>query len=268
MEYNLNFMHPTYGTIFNADIDASFTVAEMTENLILSGFLPPYEAGYKLALGEQILANDSLFGEIQALEDGNVIRIITNKKTPKKEQAPTPSLTLHLIHPNQVLIVPVHFLANVPTSAIIKHVLDNNLLEANAADLILLKGKTPLDLDKSLLENQLTSGDYIRILDKQHQDPVEQVQLQIQQLQQHLQTELTTIKDNLPAANLLPIDPTRSVNPTTEPYQSIDTLVNQVRAASGQPPVAAISVLPTKYILMAAGAILMVLLIILSLVFG
>ena len=255
MEYNLNFMHPQYGTIFNADIDASFSVAEMEENLVLSGFLPEHEAGYQLALGKKILDKDLLFDEILDLEDGDVIRVIPNQQM--QELVPDAVVLQFFIkHPSTGLVSKVNLPKEDHLSYLVETVLSNNFVHAAPEEIELRKGDKILDLSKSAADNGLDSGDYLQVVLPNQKTPTDQLSDRLGQIESKLQNELQVIKDNMPSANFIPVDPTRAVNPTMDTYESIDTIVNRLRASSKQQPLQPIRIIPIRWFLMAIGLLL------------
>ena len=265
IEYNLNFMHPIYGTIFNADIDGDFTIQEMTENLVLSGFIAKNPAGYQLALGNQILSPNYVFAEIDGMDDSVVIRIIKNEeKVVKKAVVAPTSITVQLIHPNETLVIPIVVEKKALGKTLVEYLLQHHLVDIPLEQLSLSKNNTPIDLEKSVEDNQLQDDDYIKVIDNQKVDIVHQVQEQITNLEQQLRQELTTIKDHMPSANLIPVDPTRAVNPTQETYESIDTIVNNIRKASGQPPIKKITLIPTRTFIMIGSIFLLIIIVVLT----
>ncbi len=244
MEYNLNFMHPQYGTIFNADIDANFTIHEMIDNLVWSGFLPPNEEGYQLALGKIILADTATFLAIEELEDGNVIRIIANELE-AKEVVETKTVKLLLQHPKSALVLELEAEEDKPIAMLIEIAIDKNFVAIASEALSLEKQGKPLDLAKTVLDNNLKTGDYIQICNKEEVPLTEILNQKIDSLQEKIQADLALIKDSIPATHLIPIDPTRAVNPTIETYESIDTISNRLRKKSKQKPFQPIKIIPT-----------------------
>jgi hypothetical protein len=99
---NLNFTHPQYGTIFNADVDTGFTAAELLENLVLSGFIPENQKGYQLALREQIMQAKQPLATLDGLADGVVLRIITAKEETKA------TLQFFVRHPRTAEFAPIN----------------------------------------------------------------------------------------------------------------------------------------------------------------
>ena len=242
IEYNLNFMHPQYGTTLNVDIDGSFTIEEMIQNLLLSGFISNNPAGYDLALRDKTLARKATFDEVQELYDGAVIRIIAHKTS-----TPTaPSIAhvlLHVKHPNKKLILDIQLSEKELLSEIIKRALGRNFIQGEATSFQLVKGEAVLDLEKNYQDNSINNGDYLELEEVQAAEQItplqastQQLNEKIEQLESQLHDELKSIKDALPAANMIPIDPTRAVNPTMDTYESIDTIVQRLRVDSSEQP--------------------------------
>ena len=239
IEYNLNFMHPQYGTTLNVDIDGSFTIEEMINNLLLSGFINENKNGYDFELMGQALERQMTFEEIQELYDGAVIRIVAHEEDIVAETVPTEKLlTLRIKHPSRSLILDVQLNETAPLSNIIQQASDKNFVQGIEGILHLQKGDKLLDLNENATNNGLTEGDFLQLThaDAVKEDPIEtavnSLNKKLELLETQLQTELVNIKDALPAANMIPIDPTRAVNPTMEHYESIDTIVNRLREAS------------------------------------
>jgi len=256
MEYNLNFMHPQYGTIFNANVDATFNMQEMLENLVWSGFIPQNKAGYSLALQETVLAPDQTFEEVENIYDGDVIRIIQHQEEKEvvQEDTTSPSCQLFLMHPTSDMVLETTLPTDAPLGQAIQVILDKNFVADTAENLSLQQGEEVLDVEKSIEENALSPGDYLQIIQANAQtevaSSVHQLQQKLAEVQQQLHQEIALIKDNMPAANFIPIDPTRKVNPTHETYESLETIVNRLRQSSGQSPLKPIRIIPMWVIVM------------------
>lgn len=243
IEYNLNFMHPQYGTTLNVDIDGAFTVEEMINNLLLSGFINENTNGYDFELMGQSLERQMTFDEIQELYDGAVIRIIAHKEDAVIEAVTTETLlALRIKHPSEPLILDVHLNETAPLSNIIQQASEKNFVQGVEGILHLQKGDKLLDLNENAVNNGLTEGDFLQLThaDAVKENPVEtavnKLNKKLEALESQLHTELVSIKEALPAANMIPIDPTRAVNPTMESYESIDTIVTRLREASKEGP--------------------------------
>jgi hypothetical protein len=243
IEYNLNFMHPQYGTTLNVDIDGAFTVEEMINNLLLSGFINENTNGYDFELMGQSLERQMTFDEIQELYDGAVIRIIAHKEDAVVETVTTETLlALRIKHPSEPLILDVHLNETAPLSNIIQQASEKNFVQGVEGILHLQKGDKLLDLNENAVNNGLTEGDFLQLThaDAVKENPVEtavnKLNKKLEALESQLHTELVSIKEALPAANMIPIDPTRAVNPTMESYESIDTIVTRLREASKEGP--------------------------------
>lgn len=239
IEYNLNFMHPLYGTTLNVDIDGAFTIEEMINNLLLSGFINENKNGYDFELMGQGLDRQMTFDEIQELYDGAVIRIIAHEEDAVVETLVTEKLlALRIKHPSESLILDVQLNETAPLSNIIQQASEKNFVQGIEGILQLQKGDKSLDLNENATNNGLAEGDFLQLThaDAVKEDPIEtavnSLNKKLENLETQLQTELVSIKEALPAANMIPIDPTRAVNPTMEHYESIDTIVNRLRVAS------------------------------------
>jgi hypothetical protein len=257
-------MHPQYGTTLNVDIDGAFTIEEMINNLLLSGFINENTNGYDFELMGQSLERQMTFDEIQELYDGAVIRIIAHEEDTVVETITTETLlTLRIKHPSESLILDIQLNETAPLSNIIQQASEKNFVQGVEGILHLQKGDKLLDLNENAVNNRLSEGDFLQLMhaDSTKEDPVEtavnSLNKKLDALETQLQTELLSIKDALPAANMIPIDPTRAVNPTMEHYESIDTIVTRLRKASKEGPLKPIRQLSMP-ILLVEGVLLVI----------
>lgn len=271
-EYNLNFMHPQYGTTLNVDIDGSFTIEEMINNLLLSGFINKNTNGYDFELMGQALERQMTFEEIQELYDGAVIRIIAHEEDAVVETVSTEKhLALRIKHPSEPLILDVQLNETAPLSNIIQQASEKNFVQGIEGILLLQKGDKLLDLNENAANNGLTEGDFLQLTHDAaaKEDPIQtavnSLNKKLDTLETQLQTELVSIKNALPAANMIPIDPTRAVNPTMEHYESIDTIVNRLREASKEAPLKPIRPLSMPILLLEGLLLLVVVFVVLFL---
>jgi hypothetical protein len=248
-------MHPQYGTTLNVDIDGSFTIEEMIKNLLESGFISENKAGHDFSLTGDILDRQATFEEITELYDGAVIRIIAHKDNSPQKVAAANYLTLHIKHPTETLILDLNIKDGAVLNDVIQQATDKRFVLGNNEILHLQKGDKLLDLNKTAQENQVTSGDYLQITQADFEiiDPIQiavgQLDEKLQNLEKQLEIQLTKLKEALPAANMIPIDPTRAVNPTMDTYESIDTIVNRLRKKSKEAPLKPIRPFPTTLVI-------------------
>ncbi len=100
-QYNLNFMHPQYGTTLNVDIDAAFSVQEILEQLVLSGFVGKANAEYDLELMGEALTKQTVFATIPNLYDGAVLRVVERlAQSPRQLRLPNSPFSCMLYTPN------------------------------------------------------------------------------------------------------------------------------------------------------------------------
>lgn len=251
-EFNLNFMHPQYGTTMNVDIDGSFTVEEMINNLLLSGFINENHAGYDLALMGETLDRQASFEEINSLYDGAVIRIIAHTQ---QQAVASRSILLHLKHPSDQLILDYQLPVDAPLNQAIQAATDKNFIAGDKSIFHLQKGDKLLDLNEIAADNALSHGDYLQLVEANKKEEIDPVQTAVEgmekkfsTLESQIQTELQAFKEALPAANMIPVDPTRVVNPTMEVYESIDTIVGRLRQSSGEPSLKPVKPFPTQLV--------------------
>jgi len=187
----------------------------------------------------QALERQMTFDEIQELYDGAVIRIVAHKEEPVAETVVKEQLlVLHIKHPSESLVLDIQLEETAPLSNIIQQASEKNFVQGVEGILHLLKGDKLLDLNENAANNKLTEGDFLQLTyaDAIKEDPIEIAVNSLNKKLDTLETELISIKEALPAANMIPIDPTRAINPTMEHYESIDTIVNRLREASKESP--------------------------------
>ena len=177
--YNLNFMHPQYGTTINVDIDGRFSVQEVLEQLRLSGFMGQADGEYDLQLMGQALERHTLFVDIPALYDGAVLRLVEQPKV--KVTATSPDLMLlHVKHPTSPYLLSIELPPKAPLIRILEEALERGFVAAPMAQLSLTKGQQPLDPQQSLAQNGLQAGDYVK-LHLQSQETTEEAPAELRQ---------------------------------------------------------------------------------------
>ena len=166
--YNLNFMHPQYGTTLNVDIDGSFTVQEVLEQLRLSGFMGQADLDYDLELMGKALERQAMFMQVPELYDGAVLRLVAQPGPTPQASAPTLVL-LHLKHPAEPFLLSVELPTEAPLTQLLTRAVARGFVPAPAAQLYLTKGAASLDSQQTAAQNGLQSGDYLQL----HQRPVD-----------------------------------------------------------------------------------------------
>lgn len=234
-------MHPQYGTIFNADVDLSFTADEMLHNLVLSGFIPERPAGYRLALQNQVMQGQQPLVLLEGLEDAAVLRIIpVVQNASGEESVAVLPLRLYVRHPRSSEYAPVECIPDTSGEKLLQQLLKNGFLSELPEDLSLYFKEEELALDQPLKNIGLTDGAYIEIRDANAQ-PVDMVMrnvlMGLDSFQAGTNAKLQAILDQMPPPSAIPIDPLRAINPTSEPYESMDTLLNSIRQIGGLEPI-------------------------------
>jgi hypothetical protein len=233
-QYNLNFMHPQYGTTLNVDIDAAFSVQEILEQLVLSGFVGKANAEYDLELMGEALTKQTVFATIPNLYDGAVLRVVERlAQSPASTTAPTKQpIQLHALHPEQ----PLHFSATYdPLTKIedlIGRAIQQGFLTETTAAYQIFKGEQVLPFGESLQQLALQEGDYVQIRrvaaeESSEEEPttvvtLQSLQTQVIQLQQQLSQQVTQLQQQLPRDQVLP-----AVGDL--PYESLEKIVRRVR---------------------------------------
>lgn len=230
---NLNFMHPQYGTIFNADVDLSFTADEMLRNLTLSGFIPERAAGYTLALQNQVMQAQQPLVLLEALEEGAVLRIIPTIQNEAGEQSvAVEPLQFYVRHPRSSEYAPIECQPDTTGDKLLQQLLERGFLAELPDGLSLYFKEEALRLDESLKNLQLPEGAYIEIRDANTQSVdiiLRNLLMGFDSLQAGTNTKLQAILEQMPPPSAIPIDPLRAINPTAKAYESMDTLLADIR---------------------------------------
>lgn len=260
-EINLNFMHPKYGTVFNADIDGSFTVDEMIQNLLISGFLPDNQAGYELELHKQVFDKALKFNEIDDLEEGDILRVIDNEQI----GANSDELTICIKHPIKGIVLDLKINPTITANELLQKILDKGFIQGNLDQYsILTKGRQELKEDQTLASAQIGHQDFIQIvqLGSTSMPPITPMfyalNKRLENLEGNLTKELDLIKNNIPALNTIPIDAKKAINPTERAYESIDSIVDRLRKDSKQGSLKRIRSINFMPFLLTLGVILLI----------
>jgi len=227
---NLNFTHPQYGTVFNADVDTGFTAADLLENLVLSGFIPENLEGYQLALREQIMQAKQPLATLDDLSDGVVLRIIKAEKEIKA------SLYLFVRHPRSTEYAPINAFLEENGQQLVERLLKQGFLSEITEGLAIYFKGTAIDMQMPLQTLSLPAQAYLELRDTQTQSPDLQLRnllIAVDSLDSNTQNKLQEILDYLPPPSAIPIDPKRAVNPTLHVYESMDTILNSVYKTMG-----------------------------------
>jgi hypothetical protein len=252
---NLNFVHPQYGTVFNADVDTAFTATELLNNLMLSGFIQENEGAYQLALREQIMQAGQPLITLEGLEESAVLRIISKSKDAKK------LLKFYIKHPVNSIYAPVETSEDHKVGQLMNELLEKGFIESlEGAELFF--NSIALDYEHKL--NELPEAAYLELrLAAQKGSAAILMELTgtIAQIKTDNEIKLQQILDYLPPASAIPIDPERAINPTLDIYESVDTLMADVYLENNRGAAAKISLwspIPIMLILMATILVLLI----------
>jgi hypothetical protein len=238
--YNLNFMHPEYGTIFNADVDVSFTANEMLKNLVLTGFLPERSAGYRLALMDEVLKGEDRLGQLQQLDDGVVLRIIPLLEEAKGTEVVAESpIEFFIRHPYSAEYAPFRAMPSSTGKAMLEALQSRGFLKEIPDSLGLYFKEQPIPLDQALGDQGLPLGAYLELRDSNAQaaDAVlRNLLLGLDSFQASTNQKLEEIIKQMPPPSAIPIDPNRSISPTADIYESVDSLITDIRREGNFPP--------------------------------
>ncbi len=238
-QYNLNFMHPQYGTTLNVDIDAGFSVQEILEQLVLSGFVGKANAQYDLELMGKALEKQTVFAAIPELYDGAVLRVVERLHAkPQKAAIPTSHpIQLHLQHPDHALPFSAAYDTQTLMEEVILRAIQQGFLVGSVADFQVYKGNKALAFGESLHELGLQEGDHLQLrhhlaTEEEGATPpsvtLQTLQTQVQELQQQLGAQLQQLQRQLPREQTLP-------DVGELPYESLEKIVRRLRKQSKEP---------------------------------
>jgi hypothetical protein len=255
--YNLNFMHPQYGTTLNVDIDTNFSVQEILEQLVLSGFVGKANAEYDLELMGRALEKQTTFAAIPNLYDGAVLRVVermVSKPTPQRSESKivvAHPILLHCKHPDY----PLHFSASYEPKTsleeIISRAIQQGFLVGELKNFELYKGSQLLSLEDNLYQQQLQEGDYLQF---RHVEPassteeketesappvtLENLQEQVQKLEKSLSKNFQKISQQLSHETTLP-------DVGDLPYETLEKVVRRIQKKGKEPSVSSLSLAGT-----------------------
>ena len=252
--YNLNFMHPQYGTTLNVDIDTNFSVQEILEQLVLSGFVGKANAEYDLELMGRALEKQTTFAAIPDLHDGAVLRVverIVSKPNPQPSKiVVTHPILLHCQHPNY----PLHFSASYEPKTSLKEIVDRAILQGflvgELKNFELYKGANLLSLEENLHQQELQEGDYLQFRQVKQATTednttenipsvtLENLQEQVQQLEKSLSNNFQKISQQLPHETTLP-------DVGDLPYESLEKVVRRIQKKGKEPSLSNLSLAGT-----------------------
>lgn len=250
--YNLNFMHPQYGTTLNVDIDANFSVQEILEQLVLSGFVGRANAQYDLELMGKALEKQTVFATIPDLYDGAVLKVVEhlNPLPSSTTKQPSPSapisrlLLLHSQHPDNNLQFSTTYEPTTLIQDLLARAIQQGFLVGVVDDFQVYKGAEVLKLDQDLQGQALQEGDHLQFrrivkttLTEEDEAPsitLQTLQDQVQQVEQNLAGQLDQLKQQLPRDQALP-----DVGELS--YESLEKVVRRLRKKGKEPAIASLS---------------------------
>lgn len=249
-ELDLHFMHPQYGTLFQAAVPTDYRVHEVLELLQSVGFLTKVQVPnrYALAFYEDLLPLDSTLAELEGLGDGDILKVVLQAE--QAAEAPTEALPQRL---PCWLALPQGAL--IPWEMEPEQSLEQLLAELQAKGFIAspleqlgawLRGQEPWPMAQTAAEQGVQPKDLIQIrLMESPQGPalsdlqaaLGDLQGQLAAMQQQLNEELTVIRHKIPLPYTIPLDAQMAaLNPTQFPYRSLDSLLGQARQTAKLPP--------------------------------
>lgn len=254
--FNLNFMHPQYGTTLNVDIDPNFSVQEILEQLVLSGFVGKANAAYDLELMGQALEKQMVFAAIPNLYDGAVLRVV-EKVAPATTASPSQlvhPIHLHCQHPDNSLQFSALFEPTTPLKEVVARAIQQGFLIGTVGQFHLYKGAQVLDLEQDLQELNLQEGDHLQMYrkpveqEKEEEAPQElgpsvtlqSLQEQVQQLEEQLVAQLHQLQQQLPRDQALP-------DVGELPYESLEKVVRRLRKRGKESSLSSLSLAGTPF---------------------
>lgn len=255
--FNLNFMHPQYGTTLNVDIDPHFSVQEILEQLVLSGFVGKANAAYDLELMGQALEKQMVFAAIPNLYDGAVLRVV-EKVAPVTTASPSQMVVhpihLHCQHPDNSLQFSALFEPTTPSKEVVARAIQQGFLIGTVEQFHLYKGAQALDLEQNLQELNLQEGDHLQIyrkpVEQEKEEPTPQelgpsvtlqsLQEQVQQLEEQLVVQLQQLQQQLPRDQALP-------DVGDLPYESLEKVVRRLRKRGKESSLSSLSLAGTPF---------------------
>mgnify|MGYP006971425295 CR=1 FL=1 len=239
-------MHPQYGTIFNADVDLSFTANEMLRNLVLSGFIPDRSAGYRLALQDIVMQAKQPLALLDDLGDGAVLRIIPVIQNEAGEQmVAVEPLRFYVRHPRSSEYAPIECPPDNSGTMLLQMLMERGFLAELHEGLGLYFKEQNIPLDQALKTIALPEGAYLEIRDTNAQSVdviMRNVLMGLDSFQAGTNAKLQTILDQMPPPSAIPIDPQRAINPTSDSYESMDSILNNIRQSGGLDPLAKVRI--------------------------
>ena len=255
LECQLSFMHPQYGTTFQAWVPLDYTALDVLDLLQEVGFLAPDET-YALGFYAEELQDDKQLKSIEDLQDGDILRVIVKTKA---DLAPPPSPSLieqHLVLLPDGRQVQLHFQADQDSESVLSQLIQAGFLYAEHGPFELqIRGRETWPQAKTLGEMQLPQPSLIRCLgpncpkepslpevQNQLQQELQQLQTSLSLVQEQLALELNAIRQAIPKPYVIPLDYEKaSLNPTQFPYRNLDSLLNEIRATQKLPALKKIS---------------------------
>ena len=258
---SLHFMHPRYGTVFQAELAWEYTVAEVLDLLQGSGFILRREPGaYRLAFYDRELPQHLHLQDIEDLQDGDILRVVVDVYEPKElelgaeptaqeEELAPPSLALFLQLPDFGLL-PWQLPLATTAQALIQELQHLGLLGPEMQGAWLRPDGRTWAAEESAKEAGLKAQSLLRFMPSNpgeaqpsFQDLYQALDQHIEALEERLSTQLGIIRDKIPKPYTIPLDVHHALlNPTQSPYISIEQMIGERRRNSGLKPLPKITV--------------------------
>lgn len=256
----LHFMHPQYGTVFQAEVEEDYTVQELLELLQLSGFISPLSKGnYGLALYDRELDLATILGEIDGMQEGDILRVIApvqeeEPESPEEQleegQETEPDFEVLLSLPDfpaLAWLLP----ASTTLDKLEAELRQRGLLSEEMRGHWYWKGTKKWEAEEDLADIKPEAKCLLRYMptvtgDSQPstQDLFDALDKHMSELETRLNSKLGLIQEQIPKPYTIPLDiETAMRNPTEIPYRSMRELMEERRRDSALPALPTIGLL-------------------------
>lgn len=272
IDFELSFMHPQYGTTLNVIIPGDRSIQEMIQKLLINRFIQPYEPGYDLSFNGRILEPSLRFAEVEDLYDGALVGVVARKEEdePIFVEDVKKVLKLQIQHPSNGHFLDFRAEEDTKIRAILNNLYQRGYFYGDLNNFSLAyKDREELDLEQTLAELGITSLDILRIVDNSQKDQptwkdeLGELKNQLTETSAQLEEKIKDVRENMPAPDLIPVDAKLSINPTIAAYESMESIISEIRAKDSLPPfekIKTFSWIPTLllilFILLVAAAII------------
>ncbi|MCH2044543.1 MAG: hypothetical protein MK212_10540 [Saprospiraceae bacterium] len=245
IDFELSFMHPQYGTTLNVIIPGDRSIEEMIQKLLINRFIQPHDPGYDLSFNGRILEPSLRFEEVEDLYDSALIGVVarTENVEPIVVQETKKILHLKIQHPTNGHFLDFRAEEDTKIQDILTNLYQRGYFYGElTAFSMSYKDTNHLSLEHTLAELGIVNLDVLRIVDdKKNEQPtwkdeLEGLKNQLAVTSAQLEEKIKDVRENMPAPDLIPVDEKLSVNPTITAYESMESILSEIRAKDGFAP--------------------------------